>query len=309
MKPKQDPQEQLVKMATRFLYDLQKLRIASSNRNTKGIDEVHLDEDDREFLDNVGSGLKALEKQAETHVTKRLKGVPIYERWLKHQKGVGPRLAGFLVSETNIERCETSSQLWAWMGLGVTDGKADRRVKGQKARFDPERKAKVIKVLGDALIKASPFFKKPRDPETGKATEDESLWIPLEPTVWRKCYDGYKHRKETQILPVCSACEGKGTRMVDEDAGKNGKSTTKPGEKKKKKEVVCANCGGTGGPAPWGNSPAHRHQAAIRYMVKQFLKSMHVAWRQLEGLPLREPYPVEKQGKEKHADLAPLQAL
>jgi hypothetical protein len=47
--------------------------------------------------------------------------------------------------------------------------------------------------------------------------------------------------------------------------------------------------------------PGHRHRAAIRYMVKAFLKDLYVAWRTLDGLPVREPYAEEYLGKEHSA--------
>ncbi len=40
----------------------------------------------------------------------------------------------------------------------------------------------------------------------------------------------------------------------------------------------------------------HRHKAAIREMIKQFLVDVYVAWRELEGLPVRAPYSEEKLG-------------
>lgn len=44
----------------------------------------------------------------------------------------------------------------------------------------------------------------------------------------------------------------------------------------------------------------HQHKAANRYMVKQFLKDLYVAWRTVEGLPVRAPYEEEYLGK-KHS--------
>lgn len=41
----------------------------------------------------------------------------------------------------------------------------------------------------------------------------------------------------------------------------------------------------------------HRHRAATRYMIKMFLKDLYVAWREIEGLPVREPYAEEYLGK------------
>lgn len=37
----------------------------------------------------------------------------------------------------------------------------------------------------------------------------------------------------------------------------------------------------------------HQHKAANRYMVKMFLKDLYVAWRSIEGLPVRAPYQEE----------------
>lgn len=48
-------------------------------------------------------------------------------------------------------------------------------------------------------------------------------------------------------------------------------------------------------------SKGHRDHAAKRYMMKMFLKDMYVAWRTLEGLPVREPYQVEYLGKKHNA--------
>lgn len=43
--------------------------------------------------------------------------------------------------------------------------------------------------------------------------------------------------------------------------------------------------------------PGHRDKAAKRYMIKMFLKDLYVAWRKIEGLPVREPYAEEYLGK------------
>lgn len=51
----------------------------------------------------------------------------------------------------------------------------------------------------------------------------------------------------------------------------------------------------------WSDAtPRHRHDAAIRKMVKEFLKDLYAAWREIEGLSVREPYAAEYLGR-KHA--------
>jgi hypothetical protein len=41
---------------------------------------------------------------------------------------------------------------------------------------------------------------------------------------------------------------------------------------------------------------AHRHNAAIRYMIKRFLCDLYAAWRHCEGLPISDEYAVAKLG-------------
>lgn len=48
---------------------------------------------------------------------------------------------------------------------------------------------------------------------------------------------------------------------------------------------------------PWNEvSKGHRDRAAKRYMIKMFLKDLYVAWRTIEGLPVRKPYQEEYLG-------------
>lgn len=49
-----------------------------------------------------------------------------------------------------------------------------------------------------------------------------------------------------------------------------------------------------------GYTPAHKNMMAQRYMIKQFLRNLHTEWRNLEGLPIYEPYEVEKLGNKPH---------
>lgn len=49
-----------------------------------------------------------------------------------------------------------------------------------------------------------------------------------------------------------------------------------------------------------GYTPVHKNMMAQRYMIKQFLRNLHTEWRHLEGLPIYEPYEVEKLGNKPH---------
>lgn len=245
--------------AVRYFYDLQKLRIQSGNRNSDQAAPAVLDDYDKAFLGRQSEGLNALEKDALKEVSRLLKGVPIWEKHFKDKslcKGVGPTMAGVMIAEIDITRCDTVSALWAYCGLAVDNktGSAVKRSKGQKANWNPFLKTKVEHVLGGCLLKANNL-------------------------VYRKLYDDYKHRKQNQLVAVCMLCAGSGVY-----------------EKK-----VCYNCEGKKHNVPWGRSDAHRNQAAIRYMVKMFLKDLWVRWRELEGLPVTEDYASAALGRQ-HGD-------
>jgi len=46
----------------------------------------------------------------------------------------------------------------------------------------------------------------------------------------------------------------------------------------------------------WGESDLHRHRDAIRFMMKCFVMDLFYKWREIEGLPVRRPYAIEKLG-------------
>lgn len=52
--------------------------------------------------------------------------------------------------------------------------------------------------------------------------------------------------------------------------------------------------------AQMGDSPIIQHRRAARYCAKMFLRDMWVVWRELEGLPVSEPYEVAKLGNKPH---------
>jgi len=257
-----------LRQSVRHFYDLQKLRIQSGNRT--GTETVILSEEHKRSITIQSFLLDELEKQALSNIRRLLKSWPIYDEWLKKQKGVGPTMSGVLLAEIDITRCDTPSALWAYCGLAVKDGKAARRTKGEKCGFNPWLKSKVLKVLGDCMIKSK--------------------------SSWRDHYDNYKNRKENQLVDVCMACNGTGkVSKTDDDDDTNGK------EKNGKGKKVCSNCGGTGGPAPWGASKMHRHNAAMRKMVKMFLLELWTTWRELEGLEVVPPYSEAMLGRQ-HGD-------
>lgn len=255
-------QLQAIRQSVRFFYDMQKLRIQSSNRNTTNT--VVLDDKHGAHLEEQAGTISALERKEMSNIRRLLRLHPLWP-WLKEQKGCGPTMSGVIISEIDISKAPTISALWSYCGLAVDSqsGKAVRMKRGEKAGFNPWLKSKLVKVLGDCLIRAN--------------------------SPWRKFYDDYKHRKQNTLVDECMLCKGKGVFKSKKDESEETTSTAR--------EKKCANCDGTGGPAPWGQSDAHRHQASIRYMVKMFLQEMWIVWRTAEELPVTEPYAVAVLGR------------
>jgi hypothetical protein len=257
-----------LKASVRFFYDLQKLRIQTGNRNSKQAEPAALDEDDKAFLGRISDGTKDLEREALKETKRLLRGIPIWESFLKDVRGIGPTMGGIIISEIDIHAAETVSALWAHAGLAVDNRtlRAKRLKRGERANFNPFLKSKLVLVTAESFIKAN--------------------------SPYRKYYDNYKARKKAQHVAVCMNCNGKGTWKPKKEDDKD------------TKKQVCTNCNGTGGPAPWGASDAHRHSAAMRYMIKMFLKDLWEAWRTLEGLSTPGDYAETKLGI-KHGEHAP----
>lgn len=304
-----DTRALLLKRTVRFFYDAQKLRIQFGNRANEEVKTTELTKEDKAFLDASGTGLKGVEDTTFKEIKRLIKGVPIWEEWLKHQKGIGPTLGGVLVTHIHIEPCSTASKLWRWCGLAVIDGKAERRVKGVKAKYNPWLKAKLLDTMGKSFIKAagSAYVMEGKGKDRKRKLDENGNEIPIPLEVrakkspWFKFYAERKHRRQHQIVETCMCCEGTGKAQAeDKDAvaeGKNGKPST---EKKKKKIVECWNCDGGKKPPPWGRSDAHREIDARRYMVKMFLLELWKVWRELEGLEVRPSYAEEYLGRKHH---------
>jgi len=205
-------------------------------------DEVISDYTELCLVDNYLE-LEAQEKSHFRRLGNILKGYPIYNEFLLGVTGVGPAMAGVMLSEIDITKAEYPSSLHKYAGLDVaSDGQGRSRKKEhledseytdkegkvqikKGITFNPFLKTKLVGVLGSSFIKQSP-----------------------DKCVYRKIYDDYKHRLEHM------------------DAHKE-------------------------------KSKGHRHNMAVRYMVKMFLVDLYNVWRRIEGLPVAPTYSEAKLGK------------
>lgn len=141
----------ILRHRTKHMYDVQKLRIAASNRESSLTAE--LTDEDKLFFGENADMLEGVEKHVLRDLKARLEKLEIAQ-WLMSQRGIKETMAAVLVSYFDIEKCSTVSKMWRWAGLAIMDGEAERLRKGERAHFDPWLKSKVVAVLGGNLIKA-----------------------------------------------------------------------------------------------------------------------------------------------------------
>jgi len=105
------------------------------------------------FLELAQNALK-LENQYKTFMLQYVETEPIYTKFLKHIKGIGPVIACQLIR--NFGYCEKFrhvSSLWKLCGLHVVDGKAPKRQKKQKTDYSPRLRAFVWNI-GQSFLRA-----------------------------------------------------------------------------------------------------------------------------------------------------------
>lgn len=118
-----------------------------------------------------------------------LEEFPLYTQFLEPIKGIGPAMAGVVISEIDISKARYPSSLWMYAGLDVAhDGRGrtrkaehlvDREYLDKEGNpavrksitFNPFLKTKLVGVLAGSFLKATP-------------------------NPYRDVYDGYKHRLE-----------------------------------------------------------------------------------------------------------------
>jgi hypothetical protein len=264
---------------------------------------------------------------------KRLKWIlqdyPIWTEWLEHVSGCGERMAGVIIGEVDIHKAEYPSSLWAYAGLDVV---TKWQLQGTKvavanlAKHPPlialPKEINSIVEDGDKCTVAGAdlvgYFTNMEDPpsvlpESEKATDTRTI------AIIAMNIDGHKVEATYRMF----AFGGRSRRqehLVDvEYKNKKGEIATRksltfnPWLKTKLIGVLgpCFMRSPTSqykgiyydyrnrlenNPKHADKSDGHRHNMAIRYMIKRFLVDLYREWRTLEGLPVAPEYSEAKLG-------------
>lgn len=93
------------------------------------------------------------EKYCAKRIEYLIQDVDIYKRWLKHQPGIGPILAGGMLAYAgDISKFDTISKLWAYAGLHVVEGHAPMRKQGSTINWNPKLRTIAWKI-GESFVK------------------------------------------------------------------------------------------------------------------------------------------------------------
>jgi len=185
----------------RVFYDLQRIRMQVGGRTKNTASGIELFEEDKAQLKFREDELSKAEKSALKDVNASLKHFAFYKDLLSEKpryKGIGPTMAGVIMSEYDIHKADSPSKFWAFTGLAVIDGQRQRLKKGEKAPYNTFLKAKMVGVLADSLIKC-------KSPWTKYYYDKKAQWA----TEMGKCAtcEGTGKYKKTK----CGNCEGTGT--------------------------------------------------------------------------------------------------
>jgi len=282
----------------RVYQDIQGLRIALGNKTWAA--EYGEGRSVPAIYDEMISQLKEMEKNLIKEAGKELKDHPA---WLCHGnrvKGFGTTLAAQLYGAiATIERFDTISKMWKYLGLGVdTEGRADRMRKGQKACYNPRFKALMYNI-GCSFIKTnSPYRRIYDDKKKYYQQVKQNVLVSMILNQQRK---GKKLEQLKDIQPWKTITkhlgEGSLAWTVDDTitTARAMEATSKKSEPwKALLETSIEIAKKKSLPEPWTDN--HVHMAALRKMEKIFLSHVYLTWRRHENLPVRDPYPMEYLG-------------
>lgn len=268
-----------IRAMVRTLYDYQDMRLRTAGRLRLKADDSYQTEEnqsvpvmvDREIpaLVDIKDETREIENRLAKAIKKEIESLPIWEAFFDGVKGCGPLMAAACIAEFDIERATTVSKMWQFAGLNPGEVRAKKIEKVTK-KTDT---SKAIRTFENA--------------KGEKCMIVESEIMVRGDRLTPGCVAPYNSWLRTKLVGVLAGCMIKCQSSYALDF-------YYPYKARLEQEQNCI----TGTDKKWAEeSKGHRDMAAKRYMIKQFLKDLYVAWRTLEGLPVREPYQVEYLGK------------
>lgn len=269
----------------RTMYDYQDMRLRTAGRlrlnaDDETVDEEHMDdaeisEKDYATIEYVKLATSKIEKKIAREIESMIKGELVYTQFFKNVRGCGPLMSAACLAEFDIQRAETVSKMWQFAGLnpGMVRGK------------------KIIKITKKTDMSQIIREYENRDGEKcGIIVTDEMVRGDRKTPGFVAPYNAWLRTK------LCGVLAGGMIKAQHGDKGRNYAIEFyypyKARLEQEENEVMHV-----GKMTAWKDvNKGHRDKAAKRYMIKMFVKDLYVAWRTLEGLPVRPPYQEEYLG-------------
>jgi len=142
-------------------------------------------------------GLMEYEDAISKDLAREVHNHPLWDAFLKDVKGCGEGMAAVIISEFDINKAPTVSNLWSFAGLAP--GK-DRLVKGQKCCFNQFLRSKLCGVLGSSFLKSkapySEFYYNLKTRLEGEKWGMDSK----NPTDKKRPKAGHQHKAATRYM-------------------------------------------------------------------------------------------------------------
>lgn len=194
---------QKIRTLVKTLYDVQEMRIRSSNRLKKkkdgtaqAITEINIEAEGSLVMNDVLHETSDMEKKLLKEIAVLVKAHPLWKEFLEEVKGCGPLMAAVILSEYDIIKAETVSKLWQFTGLnpGMVRGnkasgskkdgtfkliksdemvRGDKKTKGFLCPFNSWLRTKMIGVLAGGFLKARSPYKKYYDDYKARLKQEE----------------------------------------------------------------------------------------------------------------------------------------
>ncbi len=129
---------------------LQQKADGTATKNASAVAKIiKTSESFRKFATDLLKKILGVEDEFEKYLKKIIKKHPVYSDWLSNVTGVGPALAGTILSEFRPERIYYVGQMFSYSGIiGDTP-----RKKGVKANYNTFLKSLLLGVLVDSFLK------------------------------------------------------------------------------------------------------------------------------------------------------------
>ena len=198
-----DERLQSLQILTRAYYDYQEERIRLDGQiGRKKNGDLKKNTPDRDesmllFLMARRAEVEKTENDLAKEIAKEIHLHPLWKDFLFHVKGCGEGMAAVILTQFDIHKAPTVSNLWSFAGLAP--GK-DRKVKGQKCPYNQFLRSKLCGVLGSGFLKANSPYREYYDNMKNRLESEGWGMESKNPTDKKRPKAGHQHKAATRYM-------------------------------------------------------------------------------------------------------------